>query len=284
MFIATSKPKQELIHQVLTVVEHACEILMTEYEKYCSGMDFVIDAKSDQSPVTQADIKLDHLFNEKLAQIVDVPILSEEGEFENRQQWSRFWLLDPLDGTKQFLKKTGEFTINLSLINQGESEFALIALPAKSVCYLVYKNNLPYKYQIDEKKWSIYTPTSHKNNPIRIGLSSSSQKREHYLQYLNELSTFSQYEVVYSGSASKFCFMLEDEIDFYPRFHPTCEWDTHAGQALLESIGGGLIDFQEKSFSYNQRSTLLNKGFIAYKDQQSKKIALQALKLMENKA
>lgn len=110
-----------------------------------------------------------------------------------------------------------------------------------------------------------------------MGLSQSSQKKPKYQQYLDQLAKLTDYAEFKAGSAYKFCMMLEDQVDIYPRFHPTCEWDTSAGQCMIERIGGGLVDFKGRPFIYNQRDTLLNGGFIAYKNAQMKTIALQAL-------
>ena len=114
-------------------------------------------------------------------------------------------------------------------------------------------------------------------------MSQSAQHKPEYAEYLQDLATLTNFGVLKAGSAYKFCMMLEDQVDIYPRFHPTCEWDTSAGQCFIERIGGGLVDFKGRPFVYNQRETLLNAGFIAFKNTKTKTLALQALELMQKR-
>ncbi|MBI1450369.1 MULTISPECIES: 3'(2'),5'-bisphosphate nucleotidase CysQ family protein [Acinetobacter] len=280
MFKTTATPQDPTILQLMPIVTQACEILREEYRQYCVGGDFNIAHKSDQSPVTQADYRVNAYIFEQLSQISDLPILSEEGEQDFRRQWIEFWLLDPLDGTKEFLHQRPEFTINLSKVSGAHTVFAILAIPCTGDVYVCPEQGMPLKYNIDSKQWSAYTAKT--TEQIHVGLSQSSQRKPQYAEYLQALSQLSDYEVFKAGSAYKFCMMLEDRVDIYPRFHPTCEWDTSAGQCLIERIGGGLVDFKGRAFVYNQRETLLNGGFIAFKDDNMKKLALQALELMQN--
>lgn len=284
MFQKVVAPTSTLIQQLLPIMTQACAILLQEYQQYCAGAEFEVNEKLDHSPVTQADYRVHQYIAEQLAYYSDLPLLSEEGQVEQRQLWSKFWLLDPLDGTKEFLHQRAEFTINLSLIDQAKTTFAMLAIPCEGLIYIAPEQGLPLKFDISEQQWYRFVAAEDTTaDMVKIGLSQSSQKKPKYAAYLTALANIQPMMLLKAGSAYKFCMMLEDKIDIYPRFHPTCEWDTSAGQCLLERIGGGLLSFSGKPFSYNQRDTLLNAGFMAYRAEKFKKIAFDALGLMLNK-
>ncbi|USE81978.1 3'(2'),5'-bisphosphate nucleotidase CysQ family protein [Acinetobacter tibetensis] len=284
MFKTTTAPQDAMILQLVPIVTQACEILREEYQRYCAGEQFDITKKHDDSPVTQADFRVNQYITEALAQqSVDIPLLSEEGEYDQRQQWHRFWLLDPLDGTKEFLHKRSEFTINLSLVEGVHTVFAVLAIPAEQVVYFCPLQGMPLKLNLSTQQWYVYELEHSMAAPVHIGLSQSAQHKSEYTAYLDALKDMTSYDVFKAGSAYKFCMILEHKVDIYPRFHPTSEWDTSAGQCLIERIGGGLVDFRGRPFVYNQRETLLNGGFIAYRNAEMKKLALQALAVMQSK-
>ena len=279
MFIKTLAPQDHLISQLVPIMAQASQILLEEYQSYCAGCEFNIQEKSDDSPVTQADLKVNHFLLKQLATVTpQLPVLSEESDYSERAEWKSCWMLDPLDGTKEFIHERDEFTINLSLIENHETTFAIIAVPCEQLIYIGYTSQLPYKYSISRDEWYQYQIEEHAlEAPIQIGLSHNS-KNPKYKNFIEPILHFREVERREAGSAYKFCMMLEGEIDIYPRFHPTSEWDTSSGQSLLESIGGGLMTLDGKPFQYNQRETVLNNGFIAFKDQYSKKIAYEALR------
>ena len=280
MFITTAAPHDALIMQLMPMIEQACEILREEFQQYCAGQAFDIETKSDNSPVTQADFRVNQYITAELTQrFPTLPLLSEEGEYDDRQNWSKFWLLDPLDGTKEFIHKRPQFTINLSLVEGSNTTFAVLAIPGEKTVYICPKQGLPLKYDFEQQQWFVY---AHQEitSTIQVGLSHSKQKQSKYHDYLDVLSTLTDYSEYRAGSAYKFCMMLEDKVDLYPRFHPTCEWDTSAGQCMIERIGGGLVDLDGQPFIYNQRQSLLNGGFIAYKTAQIKELAFQALAML----
>ena len=283
MFISTKAPQSELMQDLLPILVQASEILREEYQQYLSGGAFDVEHKSDNSPVTQADFRVNQYITQALDKVSDLPLLSEEGENNLRQQWQKFWMLDPLDGTKEFLHKRPEFTINLSLIDGSNTSFAVIAIPCENVLYVALEQGVPFKYNISTGEWFIYSNMNNNEHPLFVGLSQSSQNKPKYAEYLDVLQSITDVSVYKAGSAYKFCMILEDKVDLYPRFHPTSEWDTSAGQCLLERINGGLVDFQGRPFLYNQRDTLLNNGFIAFKNVEIKQIAFNALELMANK-
>ena len=276
MFIKTAVPQDGLTPQLLPILVEASALLKAQYDDYCAGQAFDIEKKLDDSPVTQADLKIHQYLAAELASVSDLPLLSEEGQHHDRQQWTRFWLLDPLDGTKEFLKQRAEFTINLSLIEHHSTTFAILAAPAKGVIYFCPEQGLPLKYDLHTQQWWRYQHAQ-SNSSVKIGVSQSAQQKQHYATYLEALHALQPYQTVRAGSAYKFCLMLEDEIDLYPRFHPTYEWDTSAGQCFLERIGGGLVDLHGKAFHYNARDSLLNGNFIAYRDEVWRTLAFQAL-------
>jgi len=280
MFRLIDAPTNDLILQLVSIIGNASEILRDEYQKYCTGGVFNIDQKLDSSPVTQADYRIHQYMIEQLEYISDLPILSEEGEHEQRIHWDKFWLLDPLDGTKEFLHQRAEFTINLSQVAFGQTSLAMLAIPSEYTVYIAPESGLPLKFNYQLKQWFIFDEIINVDRSIVcIGLSQSGQSKSIYEEYIQMVSQLCEYSILKAGSAYKFCMMLEGKIDIYPRFHPTCEWDTSAGQCLLERINGGLIDFSGRPFQYNQRQTLINQGFIAYRNNKMKNIALEALEL-----
>lgn len=282
MFKTTTAPQDALILQLIPIVTQACEILRAEYLAYHSGGTFDIEKKSDHSPVTQADYRVNTFIVRELKRLFpDIPVLSEEGDYAQRKLWQNFWLLDPLDGTKEFLHQRPEFTINLSLVEGANTTFAILAIPAEEVLYVCLKQGMPLKFDLQSEQWASYIEDQ-PTNAIQIGLSQSSQAKARYAEYLDILKQSFEVVEFKAGSAYKFCMMLEGKVDIYPRFHPTSEWDTSAGQCLIERIGGGLVDFKGRSFQYNQRETILNQGFIAFKNIKMQGIAFQALELMAN--
>lgn len=280
MFITTQAPQDPQMLNLVPILAVASHILLEEYQNYCAGREFKINEKDDHSPVTQADLKVNRYLIQELQKLnPDIPILSEESDYSDRHQWSQCWMLDPLDGTKEFIHERDEFTINLSLIKNHTTVFSVIVVPTEQLMYMGYLTELPYKYSFCTKTWKRYCKYKQAApDAIQVGLSHSS-KNPKYQQYINYIEQVKEIPVIRreAGSAYKFCMMLEGEIDIYPRFHPTSEWDTSAGQGLLESIGGGLVTLDAVPFSYNQRATVLNNGFIAFRDQEMQQLALDAL-------
>ena len=278
MFITTQAPQDQQILNLVPVLAAASKILLEEYQNYCAGREFKINEKADHSPVTQADLKVNEYLMSELKRLTsDIPVVSEESDYSARHAWSTCWMLDPLDGTKEFIHQRDEFTINLSLIENHQTIFSVIVVPTEQVMYIGYLTELPYKYSFLEKIWERYCKFKGvETDAIQVGLSHSSKnpKYQHYIDYIEQENPVIKRE---AGSAYKFCMMLEGEIDIYPRFHPTSEWDTSSGQGLLESIGGGLVSLDAVPFSYNQRETVLNEGFIAFRDKDLERIALEAL-------
>ncbi|MFU8924835.1 3'(2'),5'-bisphosphate nucleotidase CysQ family protein [Acinetobacter puyangensis] len=266
--VALQQMSQKLQH-LCEILRQASQILCQEYQSFIDGQQFNIEEKKDHSPVTQADIKANDYITAQLRQnFPDLPILSEEGLHQGRQNWQTFWLLDPLDGTKEFIDQTGEFTINLSLINAGESVISAIAVPLQHTIYIGEQGDLPFKWQWQQEQIRLmkFAPSVSQQDRaiLRIAMSRRPERSALYAEFLHYLQQqHIEYQKVAAGSAYKFCMMLEDQIDVYPRFHPTSEWDIAAGQGLLQSIGGNVFDLNHQPFQYNQRASLLNGNFIA---------------------
>lgn len=278
MFTPCNVPEITLAVQLVPILTQANHILIEEYQRYCHGQQFYIDEKGDDSPVTQADLRVNDYLVNAIAQLCpDIPMLSEESDYSQREQWDTCWLLDPLDGTREFIAKRDKFTINLSLIEQQCSTLSIISVPHEQVIYVTDGQQLPYKYDVLQQQWLQYDLNKRPKRPaLHIAVSHGSHHKK-YTQFMDYIQQHQQIESFQAGSAYKFCMMLEGLIDIYPRFHPTSEWDTSAGQGLLESIGGGLLTLDQKPFLYNVRPTLLNKGFIAVTDKALFELAFQAV-------
>jgi 3'(2'), 5'-bisphosphate nucleotidase len=255
------------LQSLCLILQQASTLLKQEFQHYCDGAVFEIEQKSDQSPVTQADLKVNAFLQAQLHQFSALPILSEEDSTQHHQHWQQFWLLDPLDGTKEFLHHKHDFCINLSLIDRGVSVISAIAVPMQHRIYIAAQGQLPFRCQwfADQPAlhWTQYQQPTAMSGPLRIALSPRADSAP-YQDFLNFLAQQQlPYQTLEVGSAYKFCLMLESQVDVYPRFHPTYEWDTAAGQGLLESIGGTVVNLQQQPLIYNQSAQLLNPSFMA---------------------
>ncbi len=225
--------------------------------------DFQIQAKSDESPVTAADIASHHQIVDALAQLTpDIPVMSEEAadiSWQERQQWQQYWLIDPLDGTKEFIKRNGEFTVNIAFIDQGKAVAGVVYAPVLDKCYygaigvgawLVHQDLVTDLNQLDITAPKIPRIVGSRSH-VSPGLQS-------YLAQLDE------HVITCVGSSLKFCILAEGQAEIYPRLGPTSEWDTAAAQAVLESAGGQVINYETgKVLDYNQKADILNPYFIA---------------------
>lgn len=234
---------------------------------YLNGFD--TEFKHDGSPVTQADLASSEIIESYLA-ITGIPITGEETDkihFEERKSWSECWCVDPLDGTKEFVKQNGEFSVNIALIRNQKPVFGLIAAPVDR--RVLFGGTETGVYITDFQHWEqpehwqkINSPLT-RNEPIVMTCS-----RSHFsgpdLQFINELkSQFTNLDFIKKGSALKFFDLVSGNADVYPRFAPTMEWDIAAGQALLEGVGGEVVHaFKNEPLRYNKEN-LTNPYFIA---------------------
>jgi 3'(2'), 5'-bisphosphate nucleotidase len=240
------------------------------------ALEFDVELKNDDSPLTLADKRAHHSIVNGLNAIdLDIPVLSEEGReipYRERRDWGQFWLVDPLDGTKEFIKKNGEFTVNIALIEGQYPSVGIIYAPVLDVLYFgsvgggAYKlvNASKAKIANEEElmQKSVRLPENDDRKGIRVVASRSHLSKETEA-FINDLEAIhGEADVVSSGSSLKFCLVAEGKADYYPRYAPTMEWDTGAGQAIVEAAGGKVIRYEDKErFSYNKEN-LLNSWFL----------------------
>ena len=250
----------------MTAINAAIDASDAIMEIYRGNIERTI--KKDGSPVTQADIKASEIIATCLKQ-TGIPILGEElkkDPFSVRRQWSENWCVDPLDGTKMFLKRNGEFSVNIAHIVQGKATFGIIANPVHRTVLVGGQDYGAYIIPFEEienvNQWEKLHPKSKKNNPIKI-ICSWSYKEILKNETMASLVQGGAHVHIRKGSALKFFDLCNGTVDLYPRFAPTMEWDIAAGQAILETLGGAVLDLTTKApLSYNKED-LFNPHFIA---------------------
>ncbi len=220
-----------------------------------------VDMKEDKTPLTEADRNAHNAIVAFLNK-TGIPVLSEEGKsipFDERKDWEQLWIVDPLDGTKEFIKRNGEFTVNIALIENGIPVMGVIYVPVKEVLYYGMKDFGSFK-EVSGKTVELPQPKS-TSNFVAVG--SRSHMSDETQAYFNELKEkHGEVEVVSMGSSLKICLVAEGVADVYPRFAPTMEWDTAAGHAIAKFAGKELIDYStQEEMKYN-REQLLNNWFI----------------------
>jgi len=249
-----------LLPDVVALARQAASLILTIYEG-----SFDVEHKDDNTPVTEADIAADKLICAGLKRLCpDIPIISEEGEsldFAERSQWARCWMVDPLDGTREFIKGSGDFTVNIALVDQGKPVLGVILAPVTGDVYYAARGFGAYKQ---------------KTSGARIGLLVRAYDRQQLTitagnsaygpRYMKFLDQFPGHQLLRAGSSLKSCFVAEGRADLYLRYGPTSEWDTAAAQCIVEEAGGQITDAQFKPLRYNQRETLLNPPFIVVGD------------------
>ncbi|MDQ7833636.1 MAG: 3'(2'),5'-bisphosphate nucleotidase CysQ [Desulfovibrionaceae bacterium] len=223
---------------------------------------FAVDIKSDDSPVTQADRASDAIIRQALAGLFpDIPILSEESAetpYEIRKNWTRFWLVDPLDGTKEFIKRNGEFTVNIALMENDRPVFGVLQVPARDAIYFGGPSQGAFFMSGTDEPRPIAVARPAPGQPVRVAAS-----RSHPDARLDAfLAALPPHELITAGSAYKFCLLAKGDIHIYPRMGPTMEWDTAAGQAIVEGAGGRLTAPDGSPFPYN-KPCLRNGPFVA---------------------
>ena len=229
------------------------------------GSDFAVEHKDDKSPLTAADMAAHHCIVAGLEQLApDIPILSEESAEDVpalvRRQWRRLWLVDPLDGTREFVKRNGEFTVNIALIEDGVSTLAVVQAPVTGALWHATKHLGAFRRDGD------IDVALHTRRPATAPLRVAASRSHADPRTLALMESIGETEKVPLGSSLKFCRLAEGGMDVYPRFGPTSEWDTAAGQCILEAAGGVVIDPLGRPLRYNQRDTILNGDFLALGD------------------
>ncbi len=227
--------------------------------------EFDVTKKADSSPLTIADMRSHEVIVNALQALTpDVPILSEEASeisYEERSKWTRYWLVDPLDGTKEFVSRNGEFTVNIALIEQHVPVLGAVFVPVRDTLYLATLENGATR-QIGTAPAEVIRIRTPAHAPLRI-VGSRSHRDGRLEKYLPRLGP---HELVSIGSSIKFCLVAEGSADLYPRFGPTSEWDTAAAQAIVEAAGGAVVTLDGKPLRYNMKADLLNPYFLVFGD------------------
>ncbi|MES9993272.1 MAG: 3'(2'),5'-bisphosphate nucleotidase CysQ [Candidatus Thiodiazotropha sp.] len=227
--------------------------------------DFEVERKQDNSPLTTADKAAHNIIVSSLERLTpNIPVLSEESSaipYETRQQWQRYWLIDPLDGTREFIKRNGEFTVNIALIDAGSPTLGVVHAPVLNTTYYGVLGNGAWKLEADRSAQSIHV-TEHYRKPVRVA-GSRSHAGDSLLRFLDNLG---EHKLVSMGSSLKLCLVAEGKADIYPRLGPTSEWDTAAAQAVVEAAGGQVTTLDLKPLEYNTKESLLNPYFLVFGD------------------
>ena len=229
------------------------------------GQDFEVTQKADQSPLTQADLASHRLIRDELAKLTPgIPLLSEESadiDFEIRSSWPEYWLVDPLDGTKEFVNRNGEFTVNIALIRNHDPLLGVVHVPVTGVTYAGVVGTGATRQEAAGPAVPIHVQVP-SAEPVRV-VGSRSHANPRLAQYLEPLG---DYEMVSMGSSLKFCLLAEGKADLYPRLGPTSEWDTAAAHAVVLSSGGHIVTLDNRPLQYNCKPSLLNPEFVVYGD------------------
>jgi len=249
-----------LASALIPIVAQAGAAIMRVYQDEA----FIVQRKEDDSPLTLADLESQRVIIEGLKGIApDIPILSEESAqapWSVRRAWRELWVVDPLDGTREFVKRNGEFTVNIALVQEHEPVLGIVAAPALGLLYWGARDAGAFSHHRGATPQPI--KVSPPQNPLRV-IGSRSHMSPQTAAYLAGLGPHVMTAI---GSSLKFCWVAEGKAELYPRFGPTSEWDTAAGQALLEAAGGHVTRPDGHRLRYNCRESLINGDFLAFSD------------------
>ena len=249
---------QALLEQVEQIALQAGEAIMAIY-----GRDFTVEEKADKSPLTEADKAANSVIVAGLEALpVTIPVLTEEAvdAFSGADAQGRYWLVDPLDGTKEFIKRNGEFTVNIALIENGKPILGVVYAPALDVTYLGAEGQGAFKREGKGTLQAIRVASHQPGRAWRV-VGSRSHASQETLDWLQPLG---DYELVPMGSSLKICLVAEGKADLYPRLGPTCLWDTGAAHAVVNAAGGALETPEGQVLGYDNTHETLNPWFIVY--------------------
>jgi 3'(2'), 5'-bisphosphate nucleotidase len=251
-----------LLTEVLTIAKRAGEAILAIYR---SQEKIVVTVKEDDTPLTQADLAADQLITTQLKALSQhYPILSEESivtDFAERQTWSHYWLVDPLDGTREFLHRTDDFTVNIALIVEQKPVLGVVHAPAHGISYVAAHGVGVFKITAAGVWEPIHVrPKPDKPTVVVSRFHNSGGTVAQHLQHMGECI------IRPVGSALKPCLIAEGLADLYLRFGPTSEWDTAASQCILELAGGRMFDLSGQALCYNTKDSLLNPAFMSVGD------------------
>ncbi len=254
------KEPSRFLEPVINLVAEAGRRILEIYHS-----DFRVGFKEDDSPLTAADLASHHCLVEGLQALSTVyPVLSEESAdlpFEERQTWETYWLIDPLDGTKEFVKRNGEFTVNVALIHQNQPVLGVVYAPALDTCYFASEGCGAYKRVGTGEPQQIYVRSQAPQRLAVVG--SRSHQTEELAAFLSRLG---EHDLKSIGSSLKLCWVAEGQADLYPRIGLTSEWDTAAAQCVVEEAGGALTDLKGQRLLYNTKASVLNPYFLVFGD------------------
>ena len=264
------KDDQALLSAVAEIAKRAGEEILDVYRR---GSDIAIHVKADDSPLTEADTRANALIVRELQRLTpDIPLVSEESAlspYATRRQWREYWLIDPLDGTREFISRTDEFTVNIALIRDGVPVLGVVHAPVLSTTWGGLTGSGAWKQKADQRRRSIATvaiPAPGAKGSIRVVASRrhGQAAMQRLLDVLAE--NFAAVDLVHMGSSLKICILAEGGADLYARLAPTSEWDTAAAQAVLCAAGGMVCRTDLVPLHYNDKDNILNPSFLALGD------------------
>ncbi len=265
---APTRPLPALLDAVRSLAARAAAEILAVYAR-----PVVATAKADDSPLTEADVRSHRLICAALAELTpDWPVLSEESDDVGatvRAAWTTYWLVDPLDGTREFVSRNGEFTVNIALVQDHRPVLGVVQIPVSDMTYAGIPGVGAWRAQGQDP----FAPISVARTsaaPVRV-LGSRSHRGDSLAAFLERLGP---HELVGVGSSLKFCRLAEGLADVYPRLGPTSEWDTAAGQAVVEGAGGAVVTLDGQPLRYNTKAELLNPAFVAAAGEPGRWLAL----------
>jgi 3'(2'), 5'-bisphosphate nucleotidase len=249
-----------LLEPVTRLARVAAQKILAIYDS-----EFAIEEKADRSPLTEADLASHNAIVAGLKALTPgLPVLSEESSelpYAQRSLWQRYWLVDPLDGTREFIKRNGEFTVNIALIEGGVPVLGVVHVPVSGVSYFACRGRGAFKEESGREARPI-SVRQLPEGPIRV-VGSRSHRGDSLNRFLENLG---EHEMVGMGSSLKLCLVAEGVADIYPRLGPTSEWDTAAAQCVVEQAGGHVTDTDMQPLRYNTKNSLLNPHFLVFGD------------------
>lgn len=251
---------EQLLSIVIEIAKSAGQAIMQVYDG-----EIAVQRKDDNSPLTEADLAAHRTIEDGLKKLTpETPILSEEStsiSYDVRKTWLRYWLVDPLDGTREFIKRNGEFTVNIALIENGKSVLGVVYAPAKGLLYYADQNGA-YKQDAESPARMIKARAlDFKSVTIAGSRSHSDHRMTSFIENLQKSQIHP--ELISLGSSLKICLVAEGVADVYPRLGPTSEWDTAAAQCVLEAAGGRIVINDNEALRYNTKDSILNPEFFA---------------------
>lgn len=249
------------IHALIAIAKQAGSEVLKIYET-----DFSVKSKDDDSPLTAADVASHNAIISGLSELTpEIPILSEESAaipYQTRKAWKRYWLIDPLDGTREFVKRNGEFTVNIALIDNCQPVVGIVYVPVTQICYFSSEGHGAFKQKNGEGDQKIKTRrTSADSFSVAGSRSHGSEEQQKFFAALGDNA-----EIIAIGSSLKLCLVAEGKVDIYPRFGLTSEWDTAAAHAIVCEAGGVVTDTKLNPLEYNTKESTLNPHFLVIAD------------------